>query len=333
MTARPLSTLLHACANRRESATTLALFRILLCAAALYSLAIMHRADVFEVTWVSAKQGGIIALSSRHWMFAALGGFSAHNAHQLLWICELALTCGLLGFGGRWTLLLAQQAYVALRTINENSSGGYDSLICLGLLVLACSASTATLSLDCRLTYGRVWRACSVAAWPRAVLVFQVLLMYTMTGLQKIGHSWTPMGGYTALHYVLSDPTWLRWDLGTAPWSVTAVLRFATAVTWHWEQLSLLLLLHWYYRATDATSPRWLRWLFVRWDLRYPWALVGIVMHVGILVLLDVGPFSLVSLAYYVNLWSPTEWHRVYTWTRTSLRRAGPSAHLATPTP
>lgn len=313
---KALVTLLHACANRRESATTLALFRILLCASALYSLAIMHRADVFDVTWVRAKEGGIIALGSHHWMFAALGGFNAASAHQLHWITEVALACGLLGFGGRATLLLAQQSYVALRTVNENSSGGYDSLICLGLLVLACSASTATLSLDCRLTYGRVWRSCRVAAWPRAVLVFQVLLMYSMTGLQKIGHSWTPMGGYTALHYVLSDPTWLRWDLGTLPWAIDPILRVATAVTWHWEQLSLLLLFHWYYRVTNAHSPRWLRMLFLRWDMRYPWTLVGVVMHVGILVLLDVGPFSLVSLAYYVNLWSPNEWHQVYNWAR-----------------
>ena len=35
-------------------------------------------------------------------------------------------------------------------------------------------------------------------------------------------------------------------------------------------------------------------------------------MHLGILVLLDVGPFSLVSLAYYVCLWSPAALERTF---------------------
>lgn len=304
--------LLHECANRRERATTIALFRILLCAGALYSLAIMTRDDVFQVTWITAKQGGISSLSSRHWMFAALDGFSADSLQQVFTFCSVAMFFGLIGFGGRWTLLLAQQSYVALRTINENASGGYDSLICLGLLVLACTASTATLSVDCRFIYGRFWHPTTISVWPRAVLVFQILLVYTMTGLQKVGHSWTPMGGYAALHFVLNDPTWLRWDLGTLPWLFDPLLRLGTAVTWHWEQLSLVLLFHWYYRATDARSPTWLRTLFTRWDLRYAWALVGLVMHASILLLFDVGPFSLVSVAFYVNLWSPHEWHALY---------------------
>src|SRR5690606_5938536 len=325
-----LLTLLHACANRREEATTVALFRILLCAGALYSLAIMTRDDVFQVTWLGAKHGGISALSSRHWMFAALGGFNASNVEQLFTFCCFSMFFGLVGFGGRMTLLFAQQSYVALRTLNENASGGYDSLICLGLLVLACTASTATLSVDCRLIYGRFTRTAWIAAWPRAVLVFQVLLMYTMTGLQKVGHSWTPMGGYTALHFVLNDPTWLRWDLGTLPWAIDPVLRVATAVTWHWEQLSLLLLFHWYYRTTDAASPRWLRTLFTRWDLRSAWALIGLVLHASILLLFDVGPFSLVSVAFYVNLWSPREWRTLYANAR-SVIEGRKHPQLATP--
>lgn len=310
-------TLLGECANRREQATTIALFRVLLCAGALFSLAIMARDDVFQVTWVSVKEGGISGLSSRHWMFGALGGFRADAVLQIFTFCCFTLFFGLIGFGGRWTLLFAQQSYVALRTINENASGGYDSLICLGLLILGCTASTSTLSVDCRLVHGRFWHATQISTWPRAVLVFQVLLMYTMTGLQKVGHAWTPMGGYAALHFVLNDPTWLRWDLGLLPWYIEPLLRLGTAVTWHWEQLSILLLLHWYYRTTEAKSPGWLRALFLRWDMRYAWAAIGIVMHAGILLLFDVGPFSLVSVAFYVNLWSPAEWYCGYSKVRT----------------
>lgn len=315
---RRLWLLFHQAANHREPGTSLALFRIALCASALYSLFIMRDEEVFLITWTSTKHGGLLPLASRHWLFSALGGFDADAVHQIYFLCCSLLSFGFLGFGGRGTLLLAQQCYVALRTLNENASGGYDSLICLGLLILGCAPSTVTLSVDCRLLRGRYWSETTIGAWPRAVLVFQLLLMYTLTGVQKIGHSWTPMGGYTALHYILNDPTWLRWDLGTLPWIWGPLLRLATAVSWHWEQLSLLLLLHWYYRvsplpkeARDA-KPGVLRWVFTRWDLRYPWALVGLVLHASILALFDVGPFSLVSLAFYVNLWAPREWHALY---------------------
>lgn len=322
-------TLLHACANRRERATSIALFRILLCLGALYSLAIMTRDDVFLVTWISAKEGGISALGSRHWMFRALGGLSSATVSDVFCFCGITMSLAMVGFGGRVTVLLAQQSYVALRTLNENASGGYDSLICLGLLILGFTASTATLSVDCLLTYGRFRRQVLVPTWPRAVLVFQVLLMYTMTGLQKVGHSWTPMGGYTALHFVLNDPTWLRWDLGTLPWRLDPLLRLSTAVAWHWEHVSILLGLHWYYRHTEAASPRWLRALFTRWDLRYVWATIGLLLHAWILLLFDVGPFSLVSVAYYVNLWSPREWEALCGSARALLVkwRAAPLSH------
>lgn len=303
---------LHRAANHRELGTSLALFRIALCASALYSLFIMRDEEIFLITWTSSKYGGLLTLASRHWLFSALGGFDADAVRQIYVLCCCLLSFGLVGFGGRGTLLLAQQCYVALRTLNENASGGYDSLICLGLLVLGCSPSTVTLSADCRLLNGRFWSETTIGAWPRAVLVFQLLLMYTLTGVQKIGHSWTPMGGYTALHYILNDPTWLRWDLGALPWTLGPFLRLATAVSWHWEQLSLLLLLHWYYRTAGDAKPGVLRSVFTRWDLRYPWAFVGVVLHISILALFDVGPFSLVSLAFYVNLWAPREWHALY---------------------
>lgn len=320
---RQLYQFLRYVANHEEPATSLALYRILLCASALYSLAIMNDREVFDIAWVRAKEGGLLPLHSRHWLYTVLGGFNARSVSHVYGMSLLLLTFSLLGFGGRLTILCAQQCYVALRNINENASGGYDSLINLGLLVLACSSSTSTLSLDCRLASGLWSSSKRVSAWPRAVLVFQLLLMYTMTGLQKVGHSWTPMGGYTALHYVLNDPTWLRWDLGTLPWLLDPVLRVSTGITWHWEQLSLLLLLHWFFRWRVTNSPSWFARVFERWDLRYPWAAIGAVLHLGILVFFDVGPFSLVSLAYYVNLWSPAEWQRFYRTLRDRLRSQG----------
>ena len=116
------------------------------------------------------------------------------------------------------------------------------------------------------------------------------------------------MGGYTALHYILHDPTWTRFE----PDWVNAAglpLRLMTALSWHWEQLSILMLPVLYYRMTSLRGGRLRRWIN-RWDWRIPWALVGVGMHAGILVLMNVGPFSWISMAYYVTLWSGSEWDR-----------------------
>jgi hypothetical protein len=147
-----------------------------------------------------------------------------------------------------------------------------------------------------------------VSAWPRHLLIFQILFVYTATGLQKTSILWTPAGEYAALYYVLQDPTWTRFD-GELFATLYPVTQLATAVTWHWEQLSLGLLLYYYFRQTRDRPGRLRRW-FLRWDLRVAWVAIGIALHIGILVLLSVGPFSLVAMAYYVTLFSPDEVER-----------------------
>src|SRR5690606_29693531 len=95
------------------------------------------------------------------------------------------------GLGGRISLLLAQQCFVALTSRNPDVQGGYDSLLAVGLLLLACSHSTRTLSLDCWLRHRRFRDDTPCWAWPRYALLLQLLCMYGFTGLQKLGISWT----------------------------------------------------------------------------------------------------------------------------------------------
>jgi hypothetical protein len=321
-----LQTLLKKVVTHREPGTTIALFRICLATVTLSSLWILRNEDVFAAIWFSSEHGGLEKLTTDHWLFQFLGGFSPRAVTTAYHLCALCAGLTLLGFGGSVSVLVCQQCYVALRALNEDASGGYDSLITVGLLLLALGRPTATLSLDCRLLRNSWTHAVLVPVWPRALLVFQLLLMYTVTGLQKIGYSWTPFGGYTAMHYVLNDPTWLRVELGDLPWKFDLVARLATLTTWHWEQLSFLLLFHWYYRFGNVDAQHWFAKLFRRWDLRIPWALVGAVMHLGIFLLLDVGPFSFASLSYYVCLWGPHTRHM--TWLSV---RAGSARVLHTP--
>jgi hypothetical protein len=84
--------------------------------------------------------------------------------------------------------------------------------------------------------------------------------------------------------------------------------------------LSPLLLLALWYRRTRARPGR-LRRLANRFDARKAFVAIGIALHVGILSLLEVGPFSLISVAYYLCLLRPEEARRlVLRLTRRELR-------------
>jgi hypothetical protein len=296
--------------SHQESATSLCAFRILVCAVTLYSLISIAAAGLVDVLWVAREHGGMIAKASPHWIWQMLphdgaDAATATNVWAVYWVALGGATLGLVGLGGRWPLLVAQQCYVALTGLNGNSSGSYDTLITIALLVLVCSRCTASLSLDSWLEHHSWVRSVRIAAWPRYLLLLQLLVMYTATGFQKIGLSWTPMGGYTALHYVLHDPTWTRFPPTWVP-ALDPLLRIFTAVAWHWEQLSLLMLLVLYYRSTPERPGR-LRAALNRYDLRIVWAMTGIGLHLGILVLMNVGPFSWISMSYYLMLWRPDE--------------------------
>jgi hypothetical protein len=293
---------------QRERATTLALFRVLVSAILITSLLSAAWAGVVELIWVDSSQGGMLALGSGNWLVALLGGPTPRVVWSLFGVALTGASCALVGWGGRWVLLPTLQAFIGLRSLNSSASGGYDSMICIALWLLLLSECNATLSVDAWRRHGRVFTEHLVPAWPRYLLILQLVVIYTATGLQKVSLSWTPMGGYTALYYVLHDPTWLRFD-AEAHWLPVPLLRLATAISWHWEQLTILLLPTFYFRATRG-QPGKLRAAFNRWDLRLPWAVIGVALHLGIFALIDVGPFSFISLAYYVNLFTPGELER-----------------------
>ena len=104
---------------------------------------------------------------------------------------------------------------------------------------------------------------------------------------------------------------------------VYPLTQLGSAVTWVFETFSWLMLLVFYYRYTRDRPGR-LRRAFNRWDLRIPFTVVGAGLHLGIFIAMDVGPFSFVSLAYYVCLWRPEELRTILV--RYSSMRSTPSA-------
>ncbi len=286
-----------------EIGTSLAWFRIALGMVTAYALLSMIAADLVEVMWVDVEHGGMQPLDASHWLVGVLGGRTPTVAWTLV-TSGLALSALLvLGVGGRITVLCTLQVYYALTTALPVFAGGYDTMITNALWILVFARSTATWSLDCKLRTGGWTSLRPVPAWPRYLLILQLVVIYANTGLFKLSPVWTPGGDHSALYWVFQEPTWRRFDMvWTADWFW--VTQLSSAVTWWWEVTALLLLLVYYFRYTRERDGRLRRW-FNRFDLRKPWAAVGVGLHLGIMVLINVGPFSPISLAYYLCLITP----------------------------
>lgn len=291
--------------SEKESPLVLAIFRILIGFCAIGSLFSAARSGVIDVLWVGAIDGGAMPLSGTRWV--RLFGGPTHDV--VWWFFAVAMGSAILvtlGLGGRWPAIVAGQAYASLTGLNVNTAGGYDAMISIAFYVLFFSAASTTLSLDAWRKLGSPWaEAPDVPAWPRYALIFQLVVIYFMTGLQKASPVWTPFGGYTALYWVYQDPTWRRFDSEVFVYG-HRLLQVATAVTWHWE-LSAPLVVVWLYARRTAKKGGALRRLLLRRDLRKLYLLIGVCMHLGILLTLDVGPFSLVSLSFYPLFFTPDE--------------------------
>jgi hypothetical protein len=311
--------------DHREHGTSLALFRIACGFGVLGSVGSVVLHGLAPVLWLNPVDGGYRDLPDPPWLFQLLGGLSPAN----LWsVIAVALFFGLmllLGLGGRLAPLLSLQAYLALSEINPQTAGADDLLLSNALWLLVLAQSTATLSVDCRLRTGRWFSSAPVPAWPRYLAIYQLVLTYWSTGAQKLGINWTPAGDYSALYYILQVSSYQRWDMSWLAW-VYPLTQVATAVTWLWENAAPLLLLAFWYRNTRERSG-WLRAFFNGIGFRRLYVLTGLGMHVGIFVLMNVEPFTWVTLSYYVCLFRPEEWHSA--WKR--LRSGQPAGQVSAP--
>jgi hypothetical protein len=203
--------------------------------------------------------------------------------------CGAVLALALLaGLGGRWTALVLLQVMLALFDINGHLSGGHDRLTTAGLWLVFLSQPTATWSLDCWLRTGSWQSDRAVPRWPRDLAIVQLALMYSLTGWQKLDPAWFPWGDYRALWLALHNPVLSRFG-PPASWTAP-LLAVGTAVTWVFEATWIV--------AAVATWKRWTR-------VRNAYLVLGVLLHVGIVGLMDVGSFSIAALALYPALLSP----------------------------
>lgn len=291
--------------DTREDGRALAMVRILVGLSVLAALLEVVLPGALPVIWLDAADGGYRPLGEGPWLVRHLGGPTPGRVWGLTGLTMAAASTLALGVWGRASAFVALQGFLGVAWLNGHTAGSYDFVVTNSLWLLVLARSDATGGLLARLRSGRWWPAARVPAWPRWLMVLQLVLMYSSTGLQKVSTHWVPGGDMAALYYIMQQPSWQRFDLAWVAW-VHPLTQLATLGTWLWEVGSPLLLLAFWYRRSRLASG-WLRATFNRLDVRTAFAMFGALTHAGIHTLMDVGPFSYLSLALYPALFSSDE--------------------------
>jgi len=292
-----------------EPATALAVVRILVGLVLLWDLVDIGLSGALGALWMPRSAGGMYVVTANG-PLADLIGTSVATIGPVYGATVTAAVLVVAGLGSRPAALVALLGANYLFSLSSVSGGGHDRVFSNTLFLLCFARADMTLSLRCWLTHRRWHDDTPVPAWPRYLLVYQLALIYTMTGVQKLGSVWWPMGGFLAVHYTVMLPHWARADWWWLAW-LSPVTRAATALTWWWEALWFLVPAWLWLRATPEVGGR-LRALAARFDLRTPFVVTGILMHGTIWLLLNLGPFSAVTLGLYPALYHPDELHRAW---------------------
>lgn len=298
--------------STQEHPRALALFRIALGLCGIYTIATVMLHGVVDDVWMDVADGGYRALAKGNYLVEWLGGKSPEMVWGMSIAALLSAVLVTLGAGGRVSVFAYLWTFTAATDFNSQASGSYDELLSAAVFLLLLTPATRTLSVDCRIKTGS-WRDDTpVYAFPRWMAVFQIVLVYWSTGMQKLSFYWVPGGEWSALYYIMQQPSWQRIDMSWVA-SLYPLTQAATGLTWFWEIGAPFLLLAFYFRRTPAKGGR-LRALFNLMDFRSLYALIGLGLHFGIWAVMEVGPFSWVSLAYYICFFSPDELARAKRW-------------------
>lgn len=197
-----------------------------------------------------------------------------------------AVLLGLGVFGRLPALVVAVCTGIVFAQNNEVSGGG-DLLLGNVLFLILLGDSTHTLSLDAKIRSGKFIDSTPIPAWPRKIALVQLVAVYTSTGFQKlVSQTWLPFDNFSALYQILQSPQWTR---------------FPTLIT---DAQGWMLVPAWIGTATTIIWECSFPMVLIKRKLRPYYGVVGVGLHIGILVLMEVGIFSWLSLALYPALFS-----------------------------
>ncbi len=296
----------------REAPTVLALIRIGVGLALVWDVATMAALGLVPVLWAPVEAGGLPAVLQRPTVpeFYRLMPATAGSA-WLLWSgllgAGVALTLGVRTRTAAliWVLLSAQSGLIA-----PLADRGIDQMLRNVALILACSSAGRVWSWQAWRETGS-WRgdpSLQTPAWPRHLIVLQLVVCYFVAGLNKTALSWSPAGDFSALFVVLSDPTMVSRDLTGLP-GFYLLTQLGTATTMAFELSAPVVVWAFWHRYTRDRPGRLRRWS-LRWRPHLWWAAVGVLVHLGIAATMALGMFPYGMLALYPAFLHPDDLSR-----------------------
>ncbi len=290
-----------------EVGTSLAMFRILMGTFLLIDMLGMFTHDVLDPLYRPYSDGGLARDNVYYFTVGYLGGPSLELAESVVITGAILSAALMVGFGGRITAFLLLQTMLTFYSLPIDIGGGYDRLITNGLFLLVLGSNSATMSVDCWLR-SRTWTSDKpIFGFARYLGIYQLVVMYTSTGFAKQGGGW--VYPYDAVYLAFNRMPYSRFGIG---WDgeIQILTRIGTFVAWWWE-FSFFVLGLWFLARAAWMGSR-LEGLAKRWDLRIPYIGIGLVMHLTLWVAMDLGTFTVISLSFYVLLYSPAEWHQFW---------------------
>jgi hypothetical protein len=309
--------------DEREKPTALALIRILVALTLIYDLTVVGLYDVPVWLWAPIDQGGTSPTATREaaW-FYNLFSPTADSAMGLYWaLLVSAVTLGA-GFFTRTSAILFVLLSAQSSILNDAGDRGIDRAIRIVVLILAFSAAGRAYSVDARIKTGSFrGDGALFPAWPRFLVLGQLVIMYTAAGLSKSATLWLPWGGHAALYVILNEPIYATTDFGFLAHPVLYFLtQVGTLSSRTWELLSPIVLFAAYYRR-NPDGPGRLRAVMNRYPIRDLYVAFGIAFHLLLVFTLKLGIFPFAMLAFFPAFFRPDEIERFFAKVREKLRR------------
>ena len=288
-----------------EGGLPIALFRAAVGGVLLWDLLHMYTSGAMTLMWLPVDSGGLRNPTASGLLADLLGTTTAATIWGVYAAALLGALSLLLGLFSRVGALSLVLTFPWLISLFPAGTGGHDRLISSAVFFLVFARADVALSLRCFLRHRR-WRSADlIPAWPRRLLAWQLALMYTSTGLQKLGVEWWPWGGLEAVHRALLLPQWARADWSFIAW-LSPLTQAGTLVTVLWEGSWWVVILWLWLRRTETRGGT-LRRLAARINLRRIYVVIGILMHCTLWVMMVLGPFSPITMAYYFCLYREEE--------------------------
>ncbi|HEY8145164.1 MAG TPA: methyltransferase domain-containing protein, partial [Kofleriaceae bacterium] len=255
-------------------------------------------------------------------------GPGVDTAELVFWIAVVAAALLLIGAATRVSAVVLALMLAQLGHMAPEGDRGIDFLLRTAVAILVFSSCHARWSVDAWVRRRILKRPFAelVPAWPRYLLFAQVVWMYFSAGHNKGDRAWGPVGGFSALANILSDPHFARFDGSWIPYAMPVLaIGTATTVTFEWTS-PLLPLLTWWHRTPER--PGRLRRIANKLRLRWMWIATGVIFHIGIALTMRLGVFPWGMLALYPVLFHPDEIDRAVGWLRARLGRTAAAALL-----